>query len=166
MNSVRDHYPTLVMPVDVRLLSYRATSLLDPTLSLLARHNITNGYTEDQLLLTGVRGTARLLRERTHGLRFSTFAMSAAFMREQGSHLEQEDDPFWYADTESDKAPALVIYDRQKLEPLSIGHTDASRRFEDHFGRVSDPNVYGVAEGNLDDATLAAVLLKPTNLHR
>jgi hypothetical protein len=152
--------------VDAQRDSYDAQTLLGRVLDGLVRRKLM--YDNEDLLLTGVRGTRRLILERTHGDRFYTDAVPVSDLVGV-ERIDSITDPFCYASEASVRAPALMVYDPEFVDR---GHSPDGQisKFGIRYLEVTKKDIglaYGVGEGNLDLATRAVILLKPVNtLHR
>lgn len=155
-----NNFDFLRVPVDIQRQSYDAETLLETVVESLGKRRLLDR--EEDVLLCGVRGTRRLIIERTHGDRFWTFAVPLGQLLRQKC-LDQFEDPFWYAGDASDISPALMVYDSRALSDgyRKVGLDGFGRRFLIETGEHPGPYTYGREEGNLDAATRAVVLLKP-----
>ena len=148
---------------EVGARSLRAEELLDAFVA----HLVSQRVSLDNVGLTGVKGTKRLLGpERTHGHRFITHSVPLEELKRNVANGEYtlgsiEHDPFRYADEASVLAPAIAVYDLGKfVQPLKPEAAPLEHRFHTYYGEFPDPIMYGVNQGNLDPVTRHIALLK------
>ena len=114
------------------------------------------------LLVCGMGGTT--LKNRTHGDKYHTYGAPLSEMIDSLEKVHDEfRNPFYWAEQADIDNPSMLVYDLSQLEPaynkLPEGYiTKYGQRFLDDFGvKKLDFVTYGVAQGNLDPATLFGV---------
>jgi hypothetical protein len=146
---IPDGFPVLKLRLDLNIYGMNSDSMLDFFIGVLQKQKLI--LPNEDLLLSGVSGTKRLLIDRTHAQRTHTYAVPISFLQHHvdKGNLLSEEDPFRYADTSSVKAPTVMVYNPEYLEKVHSYY----------YGLNSSS--LDVAT-NLDIATRAAVLLRPS----